>query len=210
MRSQAFIGSIIAIAAMMAAAPASAQLYKWVDERGVTNYSNQPPPDPKAVKTLRRVEDRLSVYSPDQALLQAIEDDQQNSLKRRNQRAQIESLENQLEAERRAREQAAAAAAREPQAAYERCLADGRTDCDATYGYLPYAPPVAFVRNRHRRQHIPQTVLPPGAIAGHVTADKGYIPGNSAGAATGPNVPRKSAESRVRRPPSDRPLLERR
>ena len=48
------------------------QLYKWVDERGVTNYSNQPPADPKAAKTVRPVEDRLSVYSPDQGMVQAI------------------------------------------------------------------------------------------------------------------------------------------
>jgi hypothetical protein len=34
---------LIALGALLAA-PASAQVYKWVDERGVTNYSNSPPP----------------------------------------------------------------------------------------------------------------------------------------------------------------------
>lgn len=29
-------------------APASAQVYKWVDERGVTHYSERPPPNAKA------------------------------------------------------------------------------------------------------------------------------------------------------------------
>lgn len=218
MRTYALSGLAIALAAMLAGAPASAQLYKWVDARGVTNYSNQPPDDPNAAKNLRPVEDRVSVYSPDAALLQAVEDTQQNSRQRQNQRARIESLESQLEAERRARQQAAAPDARA--SAYDKCLADGRVDCTAVYGsYQPYDPPVVFVRNRHRRQHIPQTVLPPGAIAGNVTAGNGVIAGhvNSrngtiAGTATGTNgiMPGNSAAAPGKNAPSQRPLLERR
>jgi hypothetical protein len=66
-----------------------------------------------------------------------------------------------------------------------------------------------FIPNRHRRQHIPQTVLQPGAIAGTVTGDKGFIPGNSA-AATKSVGPEKSRERRARSSPSERPLFERR
>ena len=62
-----------ALPIFLAAVPASAQVYKWVDERGVTNYSNQPPADPEAVKKLGLVEDRISVYTPDRALTQAVE-----------------------------------------------------------------------------------------------------------------------------------------
>jgi hypothetical protein len=210
--------SVVAMVAILGATPAAAQLYKWVDERGVTNYSNQPPTDPKTAKNLRPIEDRLSVYSPDQGLLQVIEDDHKNFDKRQSQRAKIESLEYQLEAERRARQQAATAA-QQSQSAYEKCLADGRLDCNAIYGVEPYGPPVVFIPNRHRRKHIPQTVLPPGAIAGNVTAGNNFIPGNSAaansttaGTATETKgiMRGKPAEARARRFHSERPLLERR
>jgi Skp family chaperone for outer membrane proteins len=219
MRPRAFTGSVIALLAILAAAPAPAQLYKWVDERGVTNYSNQPPADPKTAKNLRPVpEDRLSVYSPDEGLLQAIEDSHKNIDQRLSQRAKIESLENQLEAERRARQQAATAV-QVSQSAYEKCLADGRLDCNAIYGVAPYGPPVVFFPKRHRRKHIPQTVLPPGAIAGNVTGGNGFIPGNSAaangttaGTAAGTKGMKleQSAKMRARKSPAERPLLERR
>jgi hypothetical protein len=82
MRVHAVTRLSIALFAILAATPGSAQLYKWVDERGVTNYSNQPPSDPKTAKNMRPVEDRLSVYSPDPALAQAIDDDRQNGQQR--------------------------------------------------------------------------------------------------------------------------------
>ncbi|HET7198858.1 MAG TPA: DUF4124 domain-containing protein [Burkholderiales bacterium] len=44
-----------------AAAPLHAQTYKWVDEKGVVNYSNKPPAAAKAKAQV--VEDRLSVSS---------------------------------------------------------------------------------------------------------------------------------------------------
>jgi len=48
--------------ALLAAAPAQADLYKWVDEKGVTNYSSTPP-DAKAKSTA--IEDRVSVIQSD-------------------------------------------------------------------------------------------------------------------------------------------------
>lgn len=206
------IAKFIAAAAFAASTPASAQqLYKWVDERGVTNYSNQPPSDPRTVRNVRPVEDRLSVYSPDQGLVQAIEDGHKNFDQRQRERARIEALERQLEAERSARQQSAAAE-QQSQLAYDRCIADGRPDCNAIYGvYGPYYPPVIVAPPRHRRQPIPQAVLTPGATAGNVTADNNFIPGNSAAARPAPG------ESTHRRPPErrsgrieERPLLERR
>lgn len=206
----------IAFAAMLAAAPVPAQLYKWVDERGVTNYSNQPP-DPRLVKDLRPVEDRVSVYSPDPGLVQAVEDARQNGDRRRARRDRIERLESQLEAERRARQ---AAAADTRASAYDRCIADGRTDCSALYGvYPPYDPPVVFVRSRPRHQPIPQIMLPPGTTAGQVTAGNGMIPGTvnsrkgkTAGTVTGDEgiVPGNSAAAPARSTSSQRPPLERR
>ena len=52
------------------ALPAYAQTYKWVDAKGVVNYSNTPPPGgaEKAVT----VPDRISNYTPDPALNQAV------------------------------------------------------------------------------------------------------------------------------------------
>ena len=208
MRPHVITGSIIAITALLAAAPVAAQLYKWVDENGVTNYSNQPPVNPKAAKNLRPVEDRLSIYSPDEGLTQAIDDARQNAQQRQNQRARIENLENQLEAERRAREQASVAAARETRLAYEKCVAERRVDCNAIYaGYPPYDPPVVIIPNHHRRRNVPQTALPPGTTAGNVTADNGFIPGNSANAR---NLDHRRKETRARRSPSERTLPERR
>jgi hypothetical protein len=208
MRLRVTTGWIIALTALLAAPPVAAQLYKWVDENGVTNYSNQPPANPKAAKNLRPVEDRLSVYSPDEGLTQAIDDARQKSQQRQSQRARIDNLETQLQDERRVREQATAAAARETQLAYEKCVADRRVDCNAIYaGYPPYDPPVVIIPNQHRRRNIPQTVLPPGATAGNVTGNNGFIPGNSAAAKNSGNERR---EPRARRSPSEAPLTERR
>jgi hypothetical protein len=52
----------------MAAPLAQAQTYKWVDERGVVNYSNTPPPN--AAKA-QPVEDRISIYASDPVTVQA-------------------------------------------------------------------------------------------------------------------------------------------
>jgi uncharacterized protein DUF4124 len=179
------------------------QLYKWVDERGVTNYSNQPPADPKAAKTVRPVEDRLSVYSPDQGLIQAIEDNQKNFDQRQRERARVQALENQLEAERRARQQSAAAV-QDAQQSYDRCMSAGRLDCGAIYGEV-YTP-IIVAPPRHRRQNIPQPVLTPGTTAGNVTADSNYIPGNSASVPSPPprEARRRAPEGRPARVPDER------
>ena len=66
---QHFSFAIIVILAFTAPA-AQAETFKWVDEKGVTNYSSNPPPG-TAAKSLRTVEDRLSIYQSDPALKQA-------------------------------------------------------------------------------------------------------------------------------------------
>lgn len=73
MRLQTLIKPALALAAILAVMPAYSQIYKWVDERGVTNYSGQPPVDPKAAEKVAVVEDKVSVYTPDPALLRAVE-----------------------------------------------------------------------------------------------------------------------------------------
>jgi hypothetical protein len=49
------------------AACVQAETYKWVDEKGVTNYSNHPPAAAKA-KAVQQVEERISYYETDPGL----------------------------------------------------------------------------------------------------------------------------------------------
>ena len=62
----------LAATALALAAPASAQTFKWVDEKGVVNYSSNPPPAASAARKSTQVaevvEDRLSTYESDPAL----------------------------------------------------------------------------------------------------------------------------------------------
>jgi hypothetical protein len=44
------IARVLVVLAVAASWPAAAALYKWVDEKGVTHYSEQPPPDRKATR----------------------------------------------------------------------------------------------------------------------------------------------------------------
>ena len=63
---------LVLLVALGAAGVAQAQTYKWVDERGVTNYSNAPPAARAGAKT---IEDRVSVIEsePVQAQAAAVE-----------------------------------------------------------------------------------------------------------------------------------------
>lgn len=174
MRLNALIRLLIALVAILASAPASAQVYKWKDERGITNYSNQPPTD--AAKKVAIVEDKISVYTPDKALMQAIEAGRQGSNQGLSER--VASLERQLEDERRARQYVSAAPA-----AYDPCLGGRAVECSGIYsGYYPYVPAYVIAPYRHLRGNFFQTRLKPGTIAGNVVGMNGYIPGNSASA----------------------------
>jgi hypothetical protein len=172
MRTRTLIQSLLIGFSIFASQLACAELYKWVDERGVTNYSNQPPADPKAAKKLAHVEDRVSVYTPDRPLLQAVEAAQvQRNSRAANER--VANLERQLESERRARQYAAAA-----QAAADPCA--GNLNCDGYYGGGYYPPGLLAAPLRPRIRNVAQAQLPPGAIAGNVVGTNGFIAGNSA------------------------------
>lgn len=175
----------VILAAVLAAVPVYAELFKWVDARGITNYSNQPPADPGIAKKLTIVEDRISVYTPDKALLAAVEADRQQRSNPAVAR-KIENLERQLEDERRARQIAAA---------------DAQAARDAFYESRPYIPVPVFVPVRSwPMRSIAQAQLAPGAIAGNVVGMNGFIAGNSAGAPAGILLPPRP----VRSPPSGR------
>ena len=64
---------ILAVVLLLVARPLCAETYKWVDEKGVTNYSSSPPANAKLAEKTQVVEERLSVYTPDPGLLRAIQ-----------------------------------------------------------------------------------------------------------------------------------------
>jgi hypothetical protein len=47
---RAVIARIVVAVLVLACGSATAALYKWVDEKGVTHYTEEPPPDRKATK----------------------------------------------------------------------------------------------------------------------------------------------------------------
>ena len=88
---------------LSAAGPASAQMYKWVDERGVVTYTNVPPPDSGRRGRLETLvpASTVSTYSAAESLGKGRE---------RNLEARVEQLERELSAERQARSNAQVAA----------------------------------------------------------------------------------------------------
>jgi uncharacterized protein DUF4124 len=54
---------------LFAAAPLHAETYKWVDEKGVTNYSSTPPP--AKAKQAKVIEDRISIIPADPSFADA-------------------------------------------------------------------------------------------------------------------------------------------
>ena len=177
MKPHRLVPVALAFAAAFAAAPVSAQLYKWVDEKGATHYSDRMPDDQKTASKVKSVDNApLSVYSPDQTLLRAVE----TARDRANQPAPVEP-------ERTARPYVAPTIPPPP------VQSDPCATGDCGY-YYPYAP--AYAPRQHG-QRLQQAVLPPGAIAGNVNSP-GIIPGNSAQSPGAIQQP-------VRQPPASRP-----
>ncbi|MBI2316176.1 MAG: DUF4124 domain-containing protein [Betaproteobacteria bacterium] len=161
----------VAFAALLAGASAGAhaQIYKWVDENGVTNYAGKPPVAAQSAKELDVVPERISIYAQDPAVLRALET---ASASRRDPLvyARIDRLERALAAERQARHDLLAAEAAAARAAYEQCLAQRRVDCETESlgGYSP--PPVAPAQFRRRQRPFVAEVTLNGVTAGNVTA----------------------------------------
>lgn len=158
---------VATLAAFLVAVPAFAQVYKWVDENGMTNYSGKPPTEVKAGTKLDTVPEKITVYTPDKALVQAMQARAQRTEPALSDR--IDRLERQLLAERQARQQAAAVQAGGAQTVYERCLAERRVDCDDFGGY-PRDGPVVFASSRNRPAPFIPTVPLTGVTAGNVAA----------------------------------------
>lgn len=149
--------------ALLAPAAGTAQLYKWVDERGVVNYSSQPPADPKAAKRVEQVKDTVSVYTPDPALQRDIEADKERA--RRDQ-------------------QEAAQAPRQPAVTALNAPAPPPSSAPPVYIQeeifpYPYYGPARHLRRWRQARPVPQIELPPGATAGTITGPNAIQPGLS-------------------------------
>ncbi len=137
---------IIALLALTCvSATASAQLYKWVDERGITNYSNDAPPAATTANKLTRVENKISVYTPDDSFLRAVKATRERSIKALAEPEPTRSPVARIEVQ---------------QSGYEQCVTSGRIGCDDLYpGYYPAAYlPAAYYP--YRRLY-PARFLPP-------------------------------------------------
>ena len=118
---------------VIAAAPLYAETYKWVDEKGVTNYSNAPPAS-RAAKT-KLVEDRISVIPSDPTLPRAA--------------AALRAREARRDEEWMQRQHAIAAmpVSNYPSGGYADCLGCGSDD---SYFYPYYG---SYFLPRHPAQH---------------------------------------------------------
>ena len=150
---------------LLAAAPAGAQLYKWVDDNGTVNYSNTPPAKTKGGKSPTVVEDRTSVYTPEKSVTDALD-------RRRLQPPPPPPV---------ASAPLGSAGAITPSPppppnTYDPCAVPGDPNCQ---GYVYGGPPVYGHRRPLHDRPIPQPHLPPGTIAGQSTAGGGVIPGLS-------------------------------
>jgi len=167
-RSMILLRSICTGAVMLAAAATTsgAELYKWVDERGVTNYSNEPPPKSANAKPVGVPEDRLSIYTPEESVTREIER-AKDRFARPPQPAP--NLPRMTEPDRRA-----LVPPPPPPPGYDPCANAGDPNCPATlYDRSPVF--------QGRRSPVPltQPQLPPGTIAGQATLGGGVVPGLS-------------------------------
>ncbi len=135
-------------AAIFSVAPAAAELYKWVDERGVTNYSSEPPSSAAAANKLTRVENKISVYTPDDGVLQAVKAVRERAIQAINAPEPARSPVTRIAVE---------------QSGYEQCVTSGRLGCEDLYpAYFPAAyVPVGGYGYSYGRRIPPTRFLPP-------------------------------------------------
>lgn len=142
-----------------------AELYRWVDAKGVTNYSTQPPTDVNNNGKVSVVPNTISVYTPDKDLLEQVEATRQRAIEERRhppppvaQRAPT-------------REHVAKADTTPPD------CRDPMVSCPP--GAYGTPAPVVVVGTRRAARPVQQVQLPRGATAGNVVGQDGYIPGLS-------------------------------
>ena len=169
----------VAVTLGAAASLASAQVYKWTDENGVVNYSNTAPSDARAKKGVSVVEDRVSVYTSDPAVLQAT----QNARERR----ALPPAPPPPSAPRPA-VTIGPVPSPSPGPSISTSTTDPCLTADPAFDCYGYGSPAFAGRRRAPRLNQPE--LPPGAIAGNVNAGSGFTPGLSTQAPLGSPAPR--------------------
>lgn len=165
MRSISRLQGWLLAATLSSLVPAAfAQVYKWVDDNGVTNYSNEPPA--KTRRNVTVVEDRISVYTPEQSVLDAA------------QKARERSAAPPPAPTKPAVTVIAPSPVSAPPAVIvvnDACRNSTDPNC---YNVPFYGTPVIIAPRHPPLLNQPQ--LPPGAIAGNVTGGAGYTAGLSA------------------------------
>ena len=156
--------TVLIPALLMAAAPAWAKIYKWVDDKGVVNYSTTPPARPGvAARELDPNESRLSVYTPVRPEPGRRSEAAGDALRER-----VDRLERQLAAERRQRAYSAQSTDERRSRAYEECIRERRVDCDpsrASSGFTTVYPYPVIVARPARTITPTFFVTPPPAPA---------------------------------------------
>lgn len=118
---------LVFLAAVLALAPAAqADVYKWVDEKGVVNYSNSPPEKRKSVK-LDEENGRVSTIQSDYAR------DDATTQRERALQQRVARLEQEAALSRQTAAQQEAAAQEGYRQWREQCFAQRRVDCDDPY-----------------------------------------------------------------------------
>ena len=131
--------SLLFVAALVAATAAYGQVYKWIDDKGVVNYSSTPPDNRKS-QQLDEDKGRVSTV-PGYDISKADAARREQALKDRVARLEQDASRNRQTAA--AQDAWSAEAYRQWR---ERCIADRRTDCDNPAGYYdpgyytPYGP----------------------------------------------------------------------
>lgn len=178
--------ALLGITAALLSPTVQAEIYKWVDARGVTNYSNRVPSNGGSAHIV--AEDRISIYRTDARDARALEAAAQQSANL-DLAIRMRVLERELGTDRgRAFDSSVQQYEAMAQAAYDRCKADRRVDCSEVYGGIaPFAvaggtpvAPVAPIDGRGRRAgmrsgsvFLPPSV--PGVTAGNLTVP-GMVP----------------------------------
>lgn len=155
---------------VVTASDASAELYRWTDEKGVVNYSNALPPKSKA-RDVALVENRLSTYTPDKDVIEAM----QSARELRRSASARAGGSSDADIERGARPHVAVLGPA-PATRYDPCAGSTDVNCQSAF---PYDAAPLFVGHQRVPRFL-QRQLPPGAIAGQVVGSDGFIPGLSA------------------------------
>jgi hypothetical protein len=153
-------------AVLLTALPAVAQVYKWVDEKGVVNYSSEAPTNGKATQ-LDPKSSRLSIVGtgdPPKTVLARASDSALSE--------KLDQIERKLDAERYARGVSDAQAQAAADSWYQRCLRDRRVDCDYAGmdpyydSYWPYYGAVVVARPFRQRPFAHHPIATPKPV-GH-------------------------------------------